>query len=153
MFALEFEGADTNNHRVYQVTTVGSGWHNFDAAVTDLPITVFESVQQMTLPLVCCLCSSDFTAAYQISNDSASGQYTFSLSDEKWGVSIDEDTQRAFEWSGYSDTLRIYDLNDGSVVVFSPDFSASQRVIPHNPCGNVLFCSLASVLYLVLDSC
>merc|ERR1712087_582064 len=87
----------------------------------DYSVAVFGSLQQMRLPLVCCLCASHFVASYSWATD----DYVLTPSDEKWGVSVDVKTQRAFDWTGYSNSFTLYDLEDGSSKEFSPDLSGA----------------------------
>ena len=128
IFAVEFGGSDSNTYNVFEVSPVGEEWFNFDASSTSQGISVFESVNQLKLPLVCCLCSSSFTAKFKVIEDSTTGKYNLSLSDSKWGVVVDAQMERAYDWGMWSSSLSVYDLKDGSVRELTADLSTDSAV-------------------------
>merc|ERR1719229_439022 len=79
-------------------------------------IPVYQDINAVQLPLVCCLCASSFIAKYYFEYDAISGDITdIAMDTQIWGGRVDTMAQKAYDYgSFYSTSITVYDLGSNT---------------------------------------
>ena len=94
LYAFEFHNSENNMYTMYDVQMNGD-WFELDMTAS-LNIGVYESVNVIEFPLICCLCASSFIVSYEIAIDDASNAYNFSISRITQGATVDGEGKKAY---------------------------------------------------------
>ena len=128
LYGIIFESLDNNvNYTTFQMMTDGSLWGDFDIE-SDSDILVFQDVNVIALPLVCCLCWDYFVATYNIIIDTDNDIYNFTIIDNiGYNPSTIDVIGNKVYTMDYHSTVNIYDLETGQSKSFT-DLSSNSKI-------------------------
>eukprot|EP01083_Nonionella_stella_P308306 1087097_1 len=106
--------SDNTSPTVSNMGTADWPWGEWEVGNTPNMIPVYEDAYALQLPLVCCLCDSQFIARYYFEYDALSGEISGVQMDKQInGGIVDKLGQKAYDWGiAFPTAIDVYDLSN-----------------------------------------